>query len=326
MASKLVLAGQPFREKLHRINLRIKPAQKLWALVRFVIVFGICFVVLFPVIKRLSLSVMEEGDLLDATIMYVAKHFTVDNYALAWQVMDYPATFIRTIGLSLVASVLQLCSCVLVAYGFARFKFPGRGILFGMVILTMVVPPQVIILPLFSTFRYFNLFGLGSLVGFQQNLIGSYWPFALMSITAVGFKNGLYIYILRQYFKGQPKELEEAAYVDGAGRIKTFTSIMLPGAVPMMVTVFLFAFVWQWTDSFYSGLFLPSYKVMSLALNSLAENASQLLGTALGATGTGYLSMLSNTGVLLAIAPLIILYLVLQRFFMEGISRSGLVG
>ena len=121
-------------------------------------------------------------------------------------------------------------------------------------LLTLIVPPQMIMIPLYLSFRYFDPLGL--LPGNGINLLNSYWPFALTSATAMGMRNGLFIYIMRQYFRGMPAELEEAAYVDGAGALRTFFQVMLPSAVPVMVIVFLFSFVWQWNDDFYSTLFM----------------------------------------------------------------------
>ena len=165
--------------------------------------------------------------------------------------------------------------------------------------------------------------------GKPTNLINTIWPFIIQAITCMGFKNGLYIYMLRQFFKGMPKELEEAAYIDGSGKLKTFTKIMVPSAVPMMVTVFLFGFVWQWTDSFYSTLYIPAQKVLSNALTSLtAEVYSQYesFGGTMNFISPGFASMMNNTGVILTIIPLILLYFVCQKSFVEGIERSGIVG
>lgn len=320
----------PPSERLRRLGCKIKPMKLLWSVVRAVIVCGICFIILYPLIKKISVAIMDEQDLFDATVVYVAKHFTLDNFKVAWKAMNYPRAFGNTLLLSLVSSLLQLISCTLVAYGFARFQFPLNRLWFALVIFTIIVPPQTIMLPLFIEFRYFDIFGIiEAITGQPLNMINSLSPFVLLSATAMGFKNGLYIYMLRQYFKGFPKELEEAAYVDGAGRLRTFLRIMVPSAVPMMVTVFLFGFVWQWTDSFYSGLFLNDFQVMAGALNALPYNVASLYGDVSGSmsfVSPGYLSMVSNTGVLLCILPLFIIYLFLQKYFVESIARSGIVG
>lgn len=307
-----------------------KAKRGLWSVVRGVIIVGICFTILQPLILKFSVSFMEERDLYDASVKYIAKHFSWNNYGLALAGMDYWGTLIRTTLLSAAVSLVQLAACLLTAYGFARFQFPFKRLLFACVIFTLVVPPQVIMLPLFMKYRFFDVFGIiQAITGSSVNLIDSYWPFFIQAATTMGMRNGLYIYMLRQFFKGMPKELEEAAYVDGCGKLRTFVQIMVPSAIPMMVTVFLFGFVWQWTDSFYTSLYLNKTQVMSTALSSLAVNVySQYEG--FGGTMTfispGFVSMINNTGTVLTIIPLIILYVFCQRSFVEGIERSGIVG
>lgn len=299
-------------------------------IVKAVIIIGICFTILQPLFVKISVSFMNEKDLYDSSVKYIAKHFTLQNYKMALSGMDYWNVLLRTTLLSGGISVLQLFACLLTAYGFARFRFPGRKLLFGCVIFTMVVPPQVIMLPLFMKYRFFDVFGIfQATTGSSINLIDTYWPFILQAMTCMGIRNGLYIYMLRQFFKGMPRELEEAAFVDGSGKLRTFVQIMLPSAIPMMVTVFLFGFVWQWTDSFYTSLYLNSTKVMSSALSSLSVNvysSYEGFGGSMNFISPGFVSMMNNTGTILAVAPLIILYLICQKHFVEGIERSGIVG
>ncbi len=301
-----------------------------WSFARAVIVIGICFTILQPLILKVSVSFMGESDLYDASVKYIPKNFTLSNYKLALSGMNYWVVLPRTILLSAGIAFLQLVACLLTAYGFARFQFPFKKILFACVIFTMVVPPQVIMLPLFMKYRFFDIFGIfTALTGSTVNLIDTYWPFIIQAATTMGLRNGLYIYMLRQFFKGMPKELEEAAFVDGCGKLRTFVQIMVPSAVPMMVTVFLFGFVWQWTDSFYSSLYLNQTQVMSTALSSLAVNVySQYegFGGTMSFISPGFVSMINNTGTVLTIIPLIILYVFCQKSFVEGIERSGIVG
>lgn len=329
--SAIKISKKPHHNIIRHKHITIaKISSHLWSIVRAVIIFGICFVILYPVFIKMSVSVMDENDLYDSTVKFIAKHFTWRNYKLAWKGMDYSNTFMRTFGLSFGTALLQLFSCLLTAYGFARFKFPGKDLLFGCVILTLIVPPQILMLPMFMQFRFFDLFGIAELTtGKPINMIDSVWPFLLSAVTTMGFKNGLYIYMLRQFFKGMPKELEEAAHVDGCGRLRTFLQIMLPSAKSMMVTIFLFGFVWQWTDSFYSGLYLPTFKVMASTLTSLAaevNNRYNAFGGSMTFISPGFASMMNNTGVILVVLPLIVLYLICQRYFVESIERAGIVG
>ena len=123
-----------------------------------------------------------------------------------------------------------------------------------------------------------------------------------------------------------PKELEEAAYVDGCGKVKTFVRIMLPDAKPMITSCFLFSFVWQWTDSFYSGMFLPNYSILANKVARLSEvlNSYVKATTGLDKASTAYASAMIGTGTLLVIIPLIIVYLFAQKGFVESLSQSGI--
>jgi multiple sugar transport system permease protein len=181
---------------------------------------------------------------------------------------------------------------------------------------------------IFSEFRYFDIYGIIKLIkGDTLQLTNTYWPLAILSLTGLAYKNGLYIYMMRQFFRGVPDELEESAYIDGSGPFRTFLSIIIPLSVPMMITIFLFAFSWQWTDSFYSGLFfsgnrttklLPTIIVIPKTLNAIIQD---------GYAGANlYRQAIFNTCGLLIIAPLIVIYLFCQRYLIQGIERSGITG
>lgn len=155
------------------------------------------------------------------------------------------------------------------------------------------------------------------------NLTNTYAPLILLSLTGLAFKNGLYIFLLRQFFRGIPDELEESAYIDGAGTFRTFIQIILPLSIPMMITVFLFSFCWQWTDNFYTKVFFTSTSKIKLLVNIVDVPRSIANGPNYGEL---YTSAVKNTCGLMIIAPLVVLYLFLQRYLVEGIERSGITG
>ena len=286
---------------------------------RFVLILGIAYIILFPVLSKMSSSIMGKRDLIDQTVNWIPKHPTTDHYKMAIEVMDFPVTFRNSLILSLMVSALQLASSTLVGYGLARFDFKGKNLVLGAAIFTLVVPPQMSMVPLYLNWRFFDLFGL--IPGGGVNLLGTRWPFILTSLTGTGLRNGLFILVMRQFFAGMPTSLEEAAYVDGASPLRTFFTIMLPGAVPAMVTVFLFAFVWQWNDAFLTTLYLDS-NYLPVALTNL----SRTLAKHLEMNDPQYFSLIVNAGSMLMIAPLLIMYAVLQKYFVESIDRTGLVG
>ena len=184
-----------------------------YKIIRFVLLFGLCFMILQPLLNKISISFMEEQDLYDSTIVAIPRHFTLSNYQIAAYLMKYWQALANTALISLLVSVLQIISCTLVGYGFARYKFPLKGLWFAAVILVIVVPPTTIQASLFLNFRFFDIFGIIELITGQPgvNLLNSLTPYALMCLGCMGLKSGLYIYMIRQFFRGIPKELEEAA-------------------------------------------------------------------------------------------------------------------
>lgn len=297
----------------------------IWAVIRGILICGISFIIVYPLLIKLSSSFMMEMDMFDPTVQWIPRGITFLNYIRAFQGMRYPTTFMNSLGLALSVSILTLISCTMIAYGLARFDFKGRGLLFAIVIFSLVVPPQLMMIPMFLNFRFFNLFGFLAEPGL--NLIGTFWPFILTSATGTGLRNGLFIYVVRQFFKGMPRDLEEAAEVDGAGTLRTFVTIMIPGAVPVLLIVFLFSFVWQWNDIFYTNLYLTGARVLPFALEGLAHEYNMIHQEQYGIQISGeYRSILNNSGMLLFIAPLLLMYAALQRYFIESIERTGIVG
>jgi multiple sugar transport system permease protein len=303
--------------------------QKTYSLIRALLLFGLCFMILQPILDKISISFMSESDLYDSTIVVIPRHLTQAHYQLASQLMLYGKALINTLWICLIVSVFQIAACTLTGYGFARFDFPLKRLWFACVVLVIIIPPQTISSSLYLHFRYFDIFGLISALnnGQKLNLRGSITPYLMMSLTCMGLKNGLYIYMIRQFFLSIPKSLEEAAYVDGCSTFKTFWRVILPDAMPILVSCFLFSFVWQWTDVFYSSLFLGGSTLLSMQISGLGERLSQYVSLTLGLPGgasVAYMQQIISTGTLMVIAPLIVLYIFAQRGFVQSISLTGI--
>ncbi len=284
------------------------------ALVRYIFIIGICFIVLYPLLIKISLAFMAEQDLYDPTVNYIPKNFTLLNIKRVMDYMNYWPSFAQTLVISLSSALLQMMSCILTGYGLARYQFRGNKLVFFLVLLTLVVPPQTLYVPLYLQYR-------------TLGLIDNIAPFLILSGTCMGLKNGLYIYITRQFFKNMPKELEESAFIDGAGTATTFFRIMLPGASAAMLVIFVLSFVWQWTDVFYSSMFLNKINVLSKELVGLGYFLIRQIYTGSGSgISMAYQGILDATGLLLMIAPLIIVYVFIQRRFIESVERTGIVG
>ena len=297
-------------------------------ILRFVLIFGLCFMIIEPIINKFCISIMTEKDIYDTTINILPRHLTTSNYAIASELMSFWEALGNSLWISIAVSLVQIAACTLAGYGFARFNFPLKKLWFACVILIIIIPPQTISSSLYLHFRFFDIFGIFQAVtGEPINLRGSVLPYFLMSAGCMGLKNGLYIFLVRQYFRGIPKDVEEAAYVDGCGTLKTFFRIMLPDAKPIITSCFLFSFVWQWTDSFYSSLFIGGKKLLSTGLASLADNYSNYISVVFQRSGTlseGALQQMNATGVLMVVTPIILLYLIAQKGFVESLSSTGI--
>ena len=183
----------------------------------------------------------------------------------------------------------------------------------------VLVPTQIISIPLYVTFRYF-LFGAVNLI---DNPLVMYLP----AMTANGIRAGLMIFIFRQFFRGLPKELEDAAYLDGCGPFRTFLKVMIPNAGSSFLTVFLFSIVWYWNDYYVAGSFFSNRRTISMVL----KNLDATLNVAIFNNANANVSVREKiiwleAGCLISITPLLILYACLQKHFTEGIERSGIVG
>ncbi|MHB8963799.1 MAG: carbohydrate ABC transporter permease [Saccharofermentanales bacterium] len=298
-------------------------------ILHFVLVFGICFVILYPLLIKITASFKSPDDLLDKTIIYLPRNFTVTTIISVFIGMDYPKSFMNTVFLSLLASGLAVISCTLVGYGFGRFRFPGKKFWFICVIITMIVPPQTVFLPTYLYFKDFDILGILKLFGMDHgiSLINNMGSFSVMGVTAMGFKNGLYIYLIQQFFRNLPKELEEAAYVDGAGHFKTFYMTMLPSATSIISTVFLFSFIWQWLDMYYTSFFMNKTNVLSNALLNVGYLITNLgPDSNLSVVSPVAMSQINNIAALLVILPLLVLYAFTQKMFVESMERSGIIG
>ena len=308
--------------------LRKKIMDAVVSICRFILLFGLCFMILQPILNKISVSFMTEQDLFNPIVINIPEHFTTENYKIASEIMNYSKALRNSLITSLTIATLQIAMCTLVGYGFARFKFPLKKFWFGCVILVILIPPQTIASSLHLHFRFFDVLGLFKLTtGDTINLRGSALPYYLMSAGCMGLKNGLYIYMIRQFFRNIPEDMEEAAYVDGCGTLKTFIRIMLPEAKPILTSCFLFAFVWQWTDGFYSTMFLGSMPLVSTSLARIVDSLGAYIQRIKGVKTTisiAYSNAILSTGTLMIILPLIIIYLFAQRSFVESISSSGI--
>ncbi len=322
----------PLLQRLRAKFLNFYTVKKaLWYLFRFLLLLGVSYVILFPFFTKISASFMSSSDFTDVTVLLIPKHPTLATYKAILTENGYFKAMGNTFLLSFICGVLQTFVCTMIGYGFAKFKFKGSKALFLAVIFTMVVPHATLRFAMFVKFKSFDVLWIGKLlntIGLTPdpgiNMLNTNWPLWILSATGLAYKNGLFIFLMRQFFKGIPDELEESAYLDGSGVFKTFILIILPLSVTMMITVFMFSFCWQWTDTFYANLFYT--KSGNMLLPSIIKTPASLAEEVSKAGGSLYSSAIQNTCGLLIILPLIILYLFGQKYIVQGIERSGITG
>jgi len=283
------------------------------SIIRATLIIGVCFTILYPLLLKFAICFKSPEDLLDSSMAFLSRNPTLKTLKTAYKMMNYTESFWNTALLCTLSGLFHVISCTLVGYSMGRYKYKLKSIIFGFVIMTLIVPPQVISIPMYL------FFGNMSLIDNPVSLL-------LLYLTGNSLKSGLYIYLLTQFFRSLPKELEEAALVDGAGELKTMFFVMLPNARLMMITVFLFTFVWQWTDIFYTSMFFKNYELLSLNLGVVGSTYHQYMYNLKLPTHPMLISQMNNAGSLLFILPLILIYLICNKYFVQGVERSGIVG
>lgn len=293
-----------------------------------VLLVGLGFVVIYPVFTTLSLAFRPAREMFDETVIWIPKEPTLNNFVRAAEDLDYFHLVFKTVAVSLVCTLFSIISCSMAAYSLSRFNYKYKNILFLLVVFTIVVPPQTAQIPMFVSFRNFNFFGVGKLVGLitgkdmTVNLINTQWSLILPSVFAAGLQAGLFIFIFRQFFLGMPKGLEEAAKVDGCNAVKTFIRIIVPNSIPVFVVVFLLSMVQYWNDTTVTGVYLFSDKSY-LLMHKLSNIVSTTMTTSYE---YGEAEVLFGAMAVIVIIPPIILYTLCQTQFSEFLDRSGIKG
>lgn len=288
------------------------------------------YLFMFPLYYMLVVSFQRPDLAVDPTSVYVPKAFSIEAYKIAFKQLDYKNSALLSLIISVFSTALTAISCSLTGYAFARFEFKGKKIAFLFVMLLIVIPPQQIIVPQYLMYKSFNFGGLLSLFGVELNLLNTPFVFVLPSMFAVGLKAGIFIFIFRQFFLGQPRELEEAAKIDGCGALQTFIKVMAPLAKPAFVVVIMLCIIWHWNDYYSSSMFfIDKIKPVMICLERLRQNIvemSTLPGLPKGNYTPVILRMYLQAGVVLTITPPLFLYVFMQKQFVESIDRTGIVG
>lgn len=301
--------------------------------VRYIFLFTVGFVVIYPLLDKISTSFTAFEELGNPMSVYIPLKFSTEAYWIANNSLDFAKTITITLGYTSLMTALQIMSSAVIGYGFARFKFRGNNILFALVILTIIIPPESLLIPEYLSMRYFDIFGLISLTtGSTINLFGQPLVLVIKAVLGVGLRGGLFIFIFRQFFLTMPKELEEAGMVDGASVIQVFRKIMLPSSMPAIMTVGVFGFIWNYSDTtlstFISKNILFAQRLLSDLMIDDIKNGYMLYENVNRSDGINPLALMAvqDAALLIFLLPLLILFFIIQRKFVENFERAGIVG
>ncbi len=280
----------------------------------YAVLTAIGFVYLYPLLYMAVTSFKSPDDLLNPMVQWVPTQLYLGNYLKAYRVLDYPNTLLATVLMSVVPTLVQVWACALVGYGLARYRFWGKSLLFLFILATFIIPPQDTVIPQMLTYRRLGL------LGHQLALI-------IPAAFGQGFKSAIFILIFYQNFISLPRALEESARLDGASDFGIFTRIALPGAVPAFIVSIIFSVVWYWNETYLTTIFLEGgLQTLPMQLAKFAQAYENLYPSGMVNIFDRLNEAVKMSGTFLTILPLLVMYFVLQRWFVESIERSGLAG
>ena len=278
------------------------------------LLIGIGFVFLYPILYMIAYSFKDLDDLLNSSVHWIPTTFYLGNYERSATVLNFWPVLLQTIYVTVFPSIIQAVVASFIGYGFARFEFKGKNVLLVLVLATFIIPPQVLIIP-----RYILFNNLG--------ILDSIASYVLPAAFGQGLNSAIFILIFYQTFRTVPKALEEAAQLDGAGHFKIFFKIAVPMATAAYIVSFLFSFVWYWNETQLASIYFGNnLTTLPLQLQRFVDSFNLMFATPGGTGGSNLNEGIEMAGTLLTILPLLVVYFVMQRWFVEGVDRSGITG
>ncbi|BCW46803.1 carbohydrate ABC transporter permease [Arthrobacter sp. StoSoilB5] len=278
-------------------------AKRIKSTIFHLIALALVAMVLYPAVWMISASFKPNSEIGGANNSLWSNNFSFDNFATAMEGIGGVSTltfFTNSLILAIGAVVGTVLSASISAYAFARINFPGRGLFFGMMIATLLLPFHVVIIPQYIVFQ-------------QLGLVDTYVPLLIGKFLAA---DAFFVFLMVQFMRGLPAELDEAARIDGAGHVRIFGSIMLPLMKPALISTSIFSFIWSWNDFLGPLLYLntPEKYPLPLALRLFVDQTQS----------SDYGAMIAMS--VLALLPVLAFFLIFQRYIVEGVSTQGLKG
>ena len=316
---------------------RNKSKQTSVKVLSLVLILGLCFTILYPILSLVPVVFSSVEDLGNPNVIWIPQEFSTVSFKMATRLVMPQGimSMLKSVLYAAFIMVLQVFFSAMVGYSLARVKFWGRGVVFGMVILVFLLPRQSLLLAQYISVVHFDVLGIMDLftAAGEINLINNPIVLVLLAVFGFGVNQSLFIFLFSQFFKNIPKELEEASLIDGCGFYKTYFRIMLPNAIPIISTVGILSFVWNYGDTYYTNYFNPNGEYMSTLLSStfVSANKEFILNALTNwydvpVTSDMAFDAVKQAGVLIFLIPLLIVYLIGQRRLVENMENSGLVG
>jgi len=276
--------------------------KKIKRAIRFIIIFIIALIVLYPLLWMIGSSFKPESTIF-TDLGIIPKEFTLNNYVKGWYssgMVTFTTYFKNSFIISILSVIGNIVTCTLAAYAFGRLEFKGRNVFFNIMMITMMLPQHATLVPQFTYF-------------YRLGWVNTFIPLILPKFLAT---DAFFIFLITQFVRGIPRELDEAAIVDGCNRYSLFFHIIVPLCKPALVTTAIFTFMWSWNDFFTQVIYLRESLMytVTLALRTFIDPSS-----------------ISNYGAMFAmstisIIPILIMFIFFQKQLIEGVAMSGIKG
>jgi multiple sugar transport system permease protein len=315
--SARLLKNKEYRQfgiKMKRLLIGMKFTDGLlYHILVYALLFALGYIYLYPMLYMVTGSFMTMEDIIDVAVKWIPSTLNLENYRIVIEEINYFDALLDAIYLAGVPAISATISSALIGYGFARFDFPFKKILFVLMIMTFIVPPQITMLPMFRMYSNYDL-------------LGSIRAFLYPAILGQGLNGAIFILIFYQFFRMVPKALIESAELDGATPLQIFRKIILPLAIPSIIIVFLFSFVWYYNETYLSGLYLRGSDMLTLPLRveQYITNFTSIYPE--GSRARELMQAVKLAGNVLTLLPLLVLYFFTQRYFVESIDKTGITG
>ncbi len=299
------------KKRLEDIPLYNKLKKKIWkyalSIIIYLLLTQLVFVFLFPLIFMSVNSVKYGYEIRDLGKEWVVTSINTKNYSEAIRLLNFLPTLKNNIIVVMLSTIGHVLSATFIAYGLARFKFPGRNLMFALTILSLIVPPQLLVMPLYIQFARFGW-------------MNSFLPIIIPSFMGFGLKGGLFIFLFRQFFKSLPLSYEEAAKIEGCSPLGVYSKIILPISKTSILVATILSIVWHWNDYFEPEVYLRGSRMLLSQMINFTNNPDFAFQS-----GSGMLiNPTALAGCVIITLPLIIIYFIFQKQFMQGVEFTGL--